>query len=347
MHKNARAMKLRAPAKVNLQLRVHGRRDDGFHDIETLVVPISLADEITVETSLEGAIGISCDDPGVPEGRNNLAAAAAHEYSRHTGLQFGARIEISKRIPVGAGLGGGSSNAAAVLIALDSIFETHLDVEELEKLAAKLGSDVPFFIRGIPAFCRGRGEIIEPFDIPERLRLLLLKPPFGVETSWAYKAWAASHWLPDGLGQEQDLGWIKISNVAGDKGLAKTAARGAGRRNIRLGLDRLCRAQGGRMAHWFRRAGESKVWRHPVDGALRCARLIGMASVAGICTSELRLKPQKTGHARAGENWRILLKSYRAGRRNAGRAPGREERREKSGSDDPKGHCDHGERRIA
>ena len=212
MHKNARAMKLRAPAKVNLQLRVHGRRADGFHDIETLVVPISLADEITVETSLEGAIGISCDDPGVPEGGNNLAAAAAHEYSRHTGLQFGARIEISKRIPVGAGLGGGSSNAAAVLIALDSIFETHLDVEELEKLAAKLGSDVPFFIRGIPAVCRGRGEIIEPFDIPERLRLLLLKPPFGVETSWAYKAWADSHWLSDGLGQEQDLGWIKISN---------------------------------------------------------------------------------------------------------------------------------------
>ena len=205
-------MKLRAPAKVNLELRVHGRRADGFHDIETLIVPISLADEITVETSLEGAIRISCDDPSVPGGRNNLAIAAAHEFSRHTGLQFGARIEIRKRIPVGAGLGGGSSNAAAVLIALDTIFETHLGVEGLEVIAARLGSDVPFFIRGLPAICRGRGEIIQPFDVPESLRLLLLKPPFVVETPWAYKAWAASHWLPGGLEDEQDLGWIKIFN---------------------------------------------------------------------------------------------------------------------------------------
>ena len=205
-------MKLRAPAKVNLQLRVLGRRADGFHDIETLVVPISLADEITVENSLERTIRLSCDDPGVPEGRNNLAVAAAHEYSRHTGLQFGAHIEIRKCIPVGAGLGGGSSDAAAVLIALDSIFETHLGVEELEKIAAKLGSDVPFFIRGLPAICRGRGEIIEPFNVPEKLRLLLLKPPFGVETPWAYKAWAASQSLPGGLENEQDLGWIKIFN---------------------------------------------------------------------------------------------------------------------------------------
>ena len=205
-------MKLRAPAKVNLQLRVHGRRADGFHDIETLVVPISLADEITVETSLEQTIRISCDDPDVPEGRNNLAAAAAHEYALHTALHFGAHIGIKKRIPVGAGLGGGSSNAAAVLIALNAIFETRLGAEELEELAAKLGSDVPFFIRGLPAICRGRGEIIEPFNVPEQLRLLLLKPPFGVETSWAYKVWAASHRLPGDVQQEQDLGWIKIFN---------------------------------------------------------------------------------------------------------------------------------------
>ncbi|HEY5768497.1 MAG TPA: 4-(cytidine 5'-diphospho)-2-C-methyl-D-erythritol kinase [Terrimicrobium sp.] len=205
-------MKLRAPAKVNLHLRVDGRRADGFHDIETLVVPISLVDDITVETSLEQTIRISCDDPDVPTGRNNLAAAAAYEYSLHTGLQFGARIEINKRIPVEAGLGGGSSDAAAVLLALDSIFETHLAAEELEKLAAKLGSDVPFFIRGLPAICRGRGEIIEPFVLPEKMRLLLLKPPFAVETPWAYQAWAGSHGLPGGVQQEQDLGWIKIFN---------------------------------------------------------------------------------------------------------------------------------------
>jgi 4-diphosphocytidyl-2-C-methyl-D-erythritol kinase len=208
----ARAMKLRAPAKVNLQLRVHGRRADGFHDIETLIVPISLADEITVETSLGRTVRISCDDPNVPEGQNNLAAAAAHEYSRHTGLQFGAHIGIRKCIPMGAGLAGGSSDAAAVLIALDAIFQTRLGVEGLEMVAAKVGSDVPFFIRSVPAICRGRGDIIQPFNVPGKMRLLLLKPPFGVETAWAYKAWAASHALPDGLEDEQDLGGIKVFN---------------------------------------------------------------------------------------------------------------------------------------
>jgi len=109
-------------------------------------------------------------------------------------------------------LAGGSSDAAAVLVALDAIFETHLGVEGLEKVATKLGSDVPFFIRGLPAICRGRGEIIQPFDVPEKWRLLLLKPPFGVETAWAYKAWAASHALPGGLEDEQDLGGIKVFN---------------------------------------------------------------------------------------------------------------------------------------
>ncbi|MGB8467037.1 MAG: 4-(cytidine 5'-diphospho)-2-C-methyl-D-erythritol kinase [Terrimicrobiaceae bacterium] len=205
-------MKLRAPAKVNLQLRIHGRRPDGFHEIETLIVPISLADEITVETSAGSAVRISCDDPNIPEGEKNLAARAARAYSRCTGLQFAAQIGIRKRIPMGAGLAGGSSDAAAVLVALDLIFETHLGVEGLEKVAAKVGSDVPFFIRGLPAICRGRGEIIQPFHVPERLRLLLLKPPFAVETPWAYKSWAASHSLPGGLEDEQDLGWIKIFN---------------------------------------------------------------------------------------------------------------------------------------
>jgi 4-diphosphocytidyl-2-C-methyl-D-erythritol kinase len=205
-------MKLRAPAKVNLQLRVHGRRPDGFHEIETLMVPISLADEITVEASVGSAASVSCDDPSVPAGEKNLAAKAAQEYSRYTGLQFGAQIGIRKRIPMGAGLAGGSSDAAAVLVALDTIFETRLGVEGLEEVASKVGSDVPFFIRGLPAICRGRGELIQPFHLPERLRFLLLKPPFAVETPWAYKAWAASRPLSGGPEEEQDLGWIKIFN---------------------------------------------------------------------------------------------------------------------------------------
>jgi 4-diphosphocytidyl-2-C-methyl-D-erythritol kinase len=206
-------MKLRAPGKVNLQLRVLGRRADGYHEIETLVFPISLADEISVEVSNGAVVTVSCDDAKVPKGEANLAAMAASEFSRCTGLQFSAHIQIRKRIPVGAGLGGGSSDAAAVLVALDSIFKTNLGIGGLEEVAARIGSDVPFFIRGLPAICRGRGEIVQLFDAPEKLNLLLLKPPFAVETPWAYRTWAASHSLPGTLDSEQDLGWVKIFNA--------------------------------------------------------------------------------------------------------------------------------------
>ncbi len=205
-------MKVRAPAKVNLQLKIHGRRPDSFHDIETLIIPLSLADELTVEISAGARIDVQCDDPDVPEGRSNLAATAAHEFAQFIGRQFGVDIRIRKRIPMGAGLGGGSSNAAAVLLALDAMLETHLAGEELEKLAARLGSDVPFFIRGAPAMCRGRGEVIELFDVPEKLNFLLVKPPFAVETPWAYNAWDSLRTFSGGFEDEQDLGWIKVSN---------------------------------------------------------------------------------------------------------------------------------------
>jgi 4-diphosphocytidyl-2-C-methyl-D-erythritol kinase len=212
LRKDARAMKLRAPAKVNLQLKICGRRADGFHDIETLLAPISLADELSVEISDGTAATISCDDPNVPGAPDNLAAKAANEYARHTGRRFGLQISIRKRIPIGAGLGGGSSDAAAVLLALDRVFDTKLGPPELEKLAAKVGSDVPFFIRGQSAICRGRGEIIQPFELPEPLSLLLLKPPFGVETSWAYQSWSTSRAICEAAQEEQDLGSVKIFN---------------------------------------------------------------------------------------------------------------------------------------
>jgi len=206
-------MKLPAPAKVNLHLRILGQRADGFHNIETLMVPVTLADEVTVQTSRGRTVRVFCDNPDVPQGEHNLAARAAQEFSRQTGREFAARIDIVKRIPMGAGLGGGSSDAATVLIALDSIFETRLGMTELQRMAAHLGSDVPFFIRNNPAWCRGRGEIMEACEVPEKLPLLLMKPSFGVETPWAYKNWAVSRELPGCFEQEQDLGWVKIFNA--------------------------------------------------------------------------------------------------------------------------------------
>lgn len=206
-------MKVRALAKVNLQLRILGRRADGFHEIETIIVPVSLSDEISVEIFPGDTITLTCDDPALSVDRSNLAAAAADEFQKETGLRFAATIHLRKRIPVAGGLGGGSSDAAAVLSTLDQLLETKLGTENLQKIAAKIGSDVPFFVRSRPATCRGRGEIIEPLEVPESLNILLIKPPFGVETAWAYRAWAAARPAPDGLEAEQDLGWIKIFNA--------------------------------------------------------------------------------------------------------------------------------------
>jgi 4-diphosphocytidyl-2-C-methyl-D-erythritol kinase len=205
-------MKLSAPAKVNLHLRILQRREDGFHDIETLMVPLSLADEIWVETSAGSLIELACDLPDVPLGDENLATRAARLFARETGREFSAKISITKRIPMGAGLAGGSSNGAAVLVALDEIFQTNLGPERLENLAAQLGSDVAFFIRQTPAWCRGRGEQITPFVLPEILHFLLLRPPFGVETPWAYQRWAGSHSIAEELEAPQSLGWVSIVN---------------------------------------------------------------------------------------------------------------------------------------
>lgn len=206
-------MKVRAPAKVNLQLRILGRRADGFHDIETVIVPVSIFDEITIEIFPGETITLTCDDPALPIDRTNLATAAAREFQKETGLRFGATIHLHKRVPIAGGLGGGSSDAAAVLSALDQLLDTKVGIESLQRIAGGIGSDVPFFVNPRPALCRGRGEIIEPLELPENLNLLLIKPPFGVKTAWAYKAWARAHPMPDELEAEQDLGWIKIFNA--------------------------------------------------------------------------------------------------------------------------------------
>lgn len=210
-------MKLRAPAKVNLSLRILGRRPDGFHELESLMLPISLADEVTVETGIGQGVRVRCDSPEVPPDDSNLAAVAARQFHAHTGRRFQANITIAKRIPVGAGLGGGSSNAAAVLVALDAIFETNLGASELERIAANIGSDVPFFIRRVAAWARGRGEHIEPATMPTDvapLALALIKPPFGVSTPWAYQRWRDSTELPGvDYAPQQWGGWEFVNDL--------------------------------------------------------------------------------------------------------------------------------------
>jgi 4-diphosphocytidyl-2-C-methyl-D-erythritol kinase len=190
-------MQFHAPAKINLSFEIKGRRDDGFHEIETLMAPISLSDRLTIERGKStNGIQFSCDDSSLSKGEENLVVQAARLFQRATKIGAGVEIALEKKIPHGAGLGGGSSDAATTLLGLNEIFKTGLDQKDLIELAAQIGSDVPFFILGSAATCRGRGEIVELARLPARFNLLLVKPAFGVPTPWAYERWKDSRELP-------------------------------------------------------------------------------------------------------------------------------------------------------
>ena len=188
-----------APAKINLSLRVLGKREDGFHEIETLMTAVDgVADGLGFDLEVrEGDIELRCDDPELPTGPENLVLRAVSVFEQAADVRFAGQINLEKRIPSGAGLGGGSSDAAAVLRALDVIAGAGLGEGRLGELAAEIGSDVPFFIRGEPAWCRGRGEVIERYEgVVPRTSIVLAKPAFGVASAWAYQHWAGSAGLP-------------------------------------------------------------------------------------------------------------------------------------------------------
>lgn len=182
-------MKQFAPAKINLYLHILGRRPDGFHELETLMAPISLGDTLDLDLIPSG-IEFTCSDPALSDAKDNLATKAAQLFLTEFKLTTGVRIHLEKAVPVGAGLGGGSSDAAAVLLALRQLTGIKCDDAKLAELAARLGSDIPFFIYSQPAICKGRGEIIEPMTLKENLQGLLVHPGFGVSTPWAYKTYA-------------------------------------------------------------------------------------------------------------------------------------------------------------
>src|SRR5438045_908666 len=152
-------MQALARAKINLSLKIRGRREDGFHEIETLISPISLADKIDIEPQSRW-IDFSCDDPTVPSGDENLIVRAAKAFFERTKISGGVTIKLQKQIPHGAGLGGGSSDAASVLVALNKLFEAKLSGEELAKLGSTIGSDVAFVLFESAAFCTGGGDAV-------------------------------------------------------------------------------------------------------------------------------------------------------------------------------------------
>ncbi len=205
-------MEILAPAKINLSLVVKSRREDGFHEIESWMCPVSVFDRLTIEALDEGGLSFTCDDPSIPANDDNLVVRAAKLFCAEVGLEPHLRISLAKEIPHGAGLGGGSSDAATTLLALNAIFEARLPQSALVEMAATLGSDIPFFIYQSAAMCRGRGELVEPKPLPRQLPLLLIKPPFGVPTPWAYQHWRDSAELPGVSYDPQIFDWGELRN---------------------------------------------------------------------------------------------------------------------------------------
>ncbi|HEX8458487.1 MAG TPA: 4-(cytidine 5'-diphospho)-2-C-methyl-D-erythritol kinase [Pyrinomonadaceae bacterium] len=175
-------------AKVNLILRIHGRRADGYHEIETVFQTVTLHDQLTFEIDDDERIELTCDAPGVPCDESNLVHRAAVALRARYGVRRGARIRLEKQIPAGGGLGGGSSNAATALVGLARLWELKADKRSLVELGASLGADVPFFLTGGTALGTGRGTDIHAVaDAPAR-PLLIVTPRVHVSTAEAYKS---------------------------------------------------------------------------------------------------------------------------------------------------------------
>ncbi len=202
---------LTAPAKLNLSLRILGKRDDGFHEIDSLMVKLpGLADRLDFEPA--NGFSFSCNDPSLTCDESNLVVKAVRAYERASGKPCMLRIHLEKSIPHGAGLGGGSSDAATTLLGLNQLNDDQLKHAELHRIAATLGSDIPFFLGQGSARARGRGEIIEPAPAPPSLRVILLKPAFGVATPDAYRRWQGSQALPGIHEAPQELEGLSLVN---------------------------------------------------------------------------------------------------------------------------------------
>lgn len=204
-----------APAKTNLWLRVLHKREDGYHEIDTRMVCLELADRIRMKWRDDDQLVLHCSDRELPTGADNLVVKAVRLLEAHSGKRFALDIALEKHIPSAAGLGGGSSDAATVLRALNEMAGLSLPEGELAGLAARIGSDVPFFIYDRPCDCRGRGEQIEPVrpdEAPPLLSLFLIKPNFGIPAAWAYQRLAESGEYPGFRYDPQDLPWGKMQN---------------------------------------------------------------------------------------------------------------------------------------
>ena len=180
-------IKFKTPAKINLGVHIHGKREDGFHELETIFQMVSLYDDVELEL-LSSGIKLECDTAGVPTDDTNLVCKAALLLQQSYKVEGkGVSIRLGKKIPFGAGLGGGSGNAAGVLMGLNRLWDLNIEREELLALAAELGSDVPFFLTSPCALGMGRGEQLKTLKPCAKFQVLLVFPGFPVATSWVYQ----------------------------------------------------------------------------------------------------------------------------------------------------------------
>ncbi len=178
-------MEFLSPAKINIGLNIISKRNDGYHNIETIFYPVKLSDKLFFKRS--DSISIITNDPSLPTDQRNLIYKSIMILSEFVGKPLNVNVEVEKNIPVFAGLGGGSSNAAVTLIALNEIFNLDLSKVDLMKLAIKIGSDVPFFILNQAAFAQGRGEILTPLpELRMNYKILIVVPKIKISTAWAY-----------------------------------------------------------------------------------------------------------------------------------------------------------------
>ncbi|MDI1312687.1 4-(cytidine 5'-diphospho)-2-C-methyl-D-erythritol kinase [Prosthecobacter sp.] len=207
-------MTFHSPAKINLWLRILGKRPDGFHEVQTRLCRLALGDTVELEHRGAGtAVDLTCSDPTVPLDETNLAMRALRAFENLSGRQSSWRIHLEKKIPAGAGLGGGSSNAATVLMGANELAGSPLTQAQLIELGAQIGSDIPCFILDSPAADgAGRGEEVSEVDFPWQLPLVLIKPPFPIPTPWAYKRWADSKEIPGILYTPQICPWGVMTN---------------------------------------------------------------------------------------------------------------------------------------
>lgn len=200
VHRSEVGLVVHAPAKLNLFFEVLAKRDDGYHEIETLMCPVGLYDTLYFREEPSERLELTCQRTNgaseptgfkrevLPEGRENLVLQAVELLRQRAGVDSGATLRLVKRIPIAAGLGGGSSDAAAALVAANRGWGLGWSPDRLARVSAELGSDVPFFLTGGPAICRGRGERVEPVAMAAALHFAVVFPPEGLSTAAVYGA---------------------------------------------------------------------------------------------------------------------------------------------------------------